>query len=143
MKQVLKELERAQRAQREQREQQAQQRVLVLISYPTLRAAFSNHSPLFSVHFHACVLDEGHFIRNHTSLLHQAVCAVRANHRLVLSGTPVQNYLDDVFGVFGFVVPSYFPDYDRFFEHFVKPITRSFGSENRDVLMTGACAVHG
>lgn len=65
---------------------------------------------------------------------------MRANHRLVLSGTPVQNCLDDVFGVFAFIVPSYFPDYDRFFEHFVRPITRSFGSENREVLMTGASA---
>lgn len=119
--------------------QKAKQRVVLLISYPTLRTAWSNRSALFSVRFNACVLDEGHFIRNHTSLLHQAVCAVRANHRLVLSGTPVQNCLDDVFGVFAFIVPSYFPDYDRFFEHFVRPITRSFGSENREVLMTGAC----
>ena len=131
MKRVLTALEQAQKA---------KQRVVLLISYPTLRTAWSNRSALFSVRFNACVLDEGHFIRNHTSLLHHAVCAVRANHRLVLSGTPVQNCLDDVFGVFAFIVPSYFPDYDRFFEHFVRPITRSFGSENREVLMTGASA---
>lgn len=130
MKKVLQAVEEA---------KQAGRHCVVLISYPSIRSAFSNHSPFLSLHFHTCVLDEGHFIRNHTSLLHQAVCAVRANHRVVLSGTPVQNYLDDVFGIFGFIVPDYFPDYDHFFEYYVRPISASFGSKSREVQMRGGC----
>lgn len=42
--------------------------------------------------FNYCVLDEGHVIKNAKTKVTQAVKMVRANHRLILSGTPIQVY---------------------------------------------------
>lgn len=37
-----------------------------------------------------CVLDEGHYIRNPKAKITKAVKALKANHRLILTGTPIQ-----------------------------------------------------
>ena len=62
---------------------------VVVVSYEVLRhdvAAFSAQPFLY------CVLDEGHIIRNPAAKLTLAVKAVRADHRLVLSGTPTATF---------------------------------------------------
>lgn len=109
----------------------------VLTSYSYLRNQFSKNASFFKLHFHCCVLDEGHFIHNAGSQVHQAVCAVQSNHRIVLSGTPIQNYLDDVFGIFDFIAPHFFSSYDSFYERYIRPIMLSYRNKQRDVLMTG------
>ena len=51
---------------------------------------------LFAVHFFRIVLDEAHFIKNRHSLTSRACCGMRADRRWVLSGTPIQNRLEDL-----------------------------------------------
>jgi DNA excision repair protein ERCC-6-like len=46
------------------------------------------------------VLDEGHSIKNAKSARFQKLAAVGSAHRLLLSGTPVQNNLQEVSGSF-------------------------------------------
>ncbi|KAL3097512.1 hypothetical protein niasHS_003960 [Heterodera schachtii] len=53
------------------------------------------------------VLDEGHCIRNPNSQLFDFCCSVRAAHRLILSGTPVQNSPADLWALFHFLMPGY------------------------------------
>ena len=52
------------------------------------------------------MLDEGHVIRSPRSKLAAAAKALRAQHRLVLSGTPVQNAAVELWGLFDFLMPG-------------------------------------
>lgn len=106
-------------------------KTLVITSYPIIRNELTKNRSLLSIHFSCCVLDEGHFIRNHTSQLHQAICKVQANHRIVLSGTPIQNCLEDIYAIFQFIAPSYFGEYDHFYDYYIKPIAQAYHRKNR------------
>jgi SNF2 family DNA or RNA helicase len=54
----------------------------------------------------AVVLDEGQNIKNPASATAQAARALRTNHRLVLTGTPVENRLLDLWSLFAFAQPG-------------------------------------
>ena len=53
---------------------------------------------LFSI-----VLDEAHFIKNRHALTNRACCGISAERRWVLSGTPIQNRLEDLYGLLKFL----------------------------------------
>lgn len=59
------------------------------------------------VNWNYCVLDEGHIIKNPKSKITESVKRVRARHRLVLSGTPIQNNVLDLWSIFDFLMPGY------------------------------------
>jgi SNF2 family DNA or RNA helicase len=56
--------------------------------------------------WHAVILDEGQIIKNPASQTAQIACALRASHRLVLSGTPIENRLLDLWSLFAFAMPG-------------------------------------
>lgn len=60
---------------------------VLIASYDMVR----NDLPRFSsIYWNYCVLDEGHIIRNPKSKIAKSVKSIRASHRLILSGTPIQ-----------------------------------------------------
>ena len=54
-----------------------------------------------------CILDEGHAIRNPKARITRAVKRVRAEHRLLLSGTPIQNDVVELWSLFDFLMPGF------------------------------------
>ena len=60
-------------------------------------------STLHSVHWHRVVLDEAHTIKTITTAQAQACFALAAHRRWCLSGTPLQNKLDDLFALMHFL----------------------------------------
>lgn len=54
-----------------------------------------------------CVLDEGHMIQNPRSKVAAAARRVAAQHRLLLSGTPVQNSVLELWSLFDFLMPGF------------------------------------
>uniref|UniRef100_A0A0K0FQM0 TATA-binding protein-associated factor 172 (inferred by orthology to a human protein) n=1 Tax=Strongyloides venezuelensis TaxID=75913 RepID=A0A0K0FQM0_STRVS len=68
------------------------------------------------------ILDEGHIIRRSNTILFENVVSLRSKHRLILSGTPVQNSPADLWSLFSFLMPDYLPDKCSFNSSFVKPI---------------------
>jgi SWI/SNF-related matrix-associated actin-dependent regulator of chromatin subfamily A member 5 len=60
------------------------------------------------------VLDEGHIIKNEKSQVAQAVRKVRCQSSLLLTGTPLQNNLHELWAVLNFLFPDIFPDSSAF-----------------------------
>lgn len=76
---------------------------LLIANYAQLRL----HADAFaSITWDAVVLDEGQNIKNPTSATAQAARALRTSHRLVLTGTPVENRLLDLWSLFAFAQPG-------------------------------------
>jgi len=78
----------------------------VIASYDTVR---SDAAALAAVHWAYCVLDEGHAIRNPRAAVTQAVKRVgaAAERRLLLSGTPIQNDVVELWALFDFLMPGF------------------------------------
>jgi SNF2 family DNA or RNA helicase len=58
-------------------------------------------------HWNYLILDEGHSIRNAKAKTTLAVKTLRANHRLILSGTPIQNSVLELWSLFDFLMPGF------------------------------------
>ena len=76
---------------------------LVVIHYQQLRM---HEELLRDVPWGAVILDEAQAIKNPTSQTAKAACALPAQHRLALTGTPVENRLMDLWSIFAFAMPG-------------------------------------
>jgi len=77
--------------------------VIWLASYTQLR---KHRSLLDQAEFGYAVLDEGQFIKNPDAKVTQTCFAVRARHRIVLTGTPLENRQLDLWSIFRFLLPG-------------------------------------
>ena len=77
---------------------------IVVMSYDTLRA---DAAWVSGVRWRYAVLDEGHAIRNPHSRLAAAARGVVAEHRLILSGTPIQNDVREMWALFDWLMPGF------------------------------------
>ncbi|XP_028968473.1 DNA excision repair protein ERCC-6 [Galendromus occidentalis] len=74
-------------------------------------------------HWHYIILDEGHKIRNPDAQATLAVKQFRTPHRLILSGSPIQNNLRELWSLFDFVFPGKLGTLPVFMAEFAVPIT--------------------
>ena len=95
---------------------------VVITSYDTLR---NDIAFLGNFNWNYCVLDEGHVIKNGKSKTTQAVKTVKANHRLLLSGTPIQNNALELWSLFDFLMPGFLGTEKSFSQLYSKPILAS------------------
>ena len=77
---------------------------LVITSYALLRRDVERYR---GVTFSAVVLDEAQHIKNPDSQNARAACALSARSRFILTGTPVENSLRDLWSLFEFLLPGY------------------------------------
>ncbi len=75
----------------------------MLVTYSTLRQDIEQFK---GITFDTIVTDEAQAIKNSDSLSHKACLLLNAKHRLALTGTPVENSLDDLFSILNFVSPG-------------------------------------
>lgn len=94
----------------------------IVLSYDTLR----RESDFFcTLRFNYCVLDEGHIIKNPRSKITIAVKQVQARHRLLLSGTPIQNNVLELWSLFDYLMPGFLGTEAQFNRQYGKPIAKS------------------
>ncbi len=94
---------------------------VILTTYAVVR----NDIKLFSKkHFHYAILDESQNIKNMTTQTTQAALLLHADHRLALSGTPVENNLTELYSLFRFLNPTMFGTLDDFNSRYASPIQR-------------------
>jgi superfamily II DNA or RNA helicase len=94
---------------------------VVITSYPILcrdEEKFAEWS------FHLCILDEAQTIKNMKSRAHLSARTVDAEHRLCLSGTPVENHLGELWSLLDFVNPGLLGDELHFNRFYRVPIER-------------------
>ncbi|XP_062852263.1 TATA-binding protein-associated factor 172 [Trichomycterus rosablanca] len=95
---------------------------LVVASYDVVR----NDIDFFkNVKFNYCILDEGHVIKNGKTKLSKAIKQLAANYRVILSGTPIQNNVLELWSLFDFLMPGFLGTERQFAARYGKPILAS------------------
>jgi superfamily II DNA or RNA helicase len=104
---------------------------LVVTSYGTARVDLEM---LKRVRFNYIILDEGQNIKNPASQISRAVRLLHAQHRLVLSGTPVENSVIDLWSIMSFVNPGLLGSLKQFRQQFANPIEKEKDEQTADRL---------
>ena len=94
---------------------------IILSSYHTIR---QDTEFLCNFNFFYIVLDESQYIKNPSSRIYRAAVRMRSVHRLVLTGTPVENSLTDLWTQLNFVNPGLLGSLTFFRREFAKPIEK-------------------
>ena len=87
-------------------------------------------SSLTRIHWSYIVIDEGHRMKNAQSKLNQLLTNhYRTQHRLILTGTPLQNSLPELWSLLNFLLPSVFSSSESFNQWFNAPFDK-MGEKN-------------
>ncbi|KAH9278152.1 TATA-binding protein-associated factor [Echinococcus granulosus] len=93
---------------------------LLITTYEVIRSDIAFFQETF---WEYLILDEGHIIKNAKSKISCAVKKLRARHRLILTGTPVQNRVGELWSIFDFLMPGFLaPSEAAFNARFARPL---------------------
>lgn len=104
---------------------------VVVCSYTLLQ---QDQAELSALSWDMVVLDEAQFIKNPQSLRARAAYSLSAKQRVAATGTPVENHLGDVWGIFRFLNPGLLGDWQHFKHTFLMPVERDAGRESTELL---------
>ncbi|OZJ03393.1 hypothetical protein BZG36_04007 [Bifiguratus adelaidae] len=86
------------------------------------RSANAQFGPLFRVGWHRVVLDEAQAIKNRTTRAAMSCCALRAQKRWCLTGTPLQNNVDELYSLIRFLRLKPLCDHAQFRKQISRPL---------------------
>ena len=92
---------------------------LVVTSYALLRRDIEQ---LKQFEFSAAILDEAQHIKNRSTQNAVAAKQLKAANRLVLTGTPIENSVSDLWSIMDFLMPGYLGGHEHFRRHYELPI---------------------
>ena len=92
---------------------QIPQHDIIVTNYALLRRDLEE---LQKFAFRAVILDEAQFIKNPGAQVTQSVKQVKSEHRLALTGTPLENRLLDLWSIVDFIQPGYLGNQEQFVE---------------------------
>lgn len=85
---------------------------------------------LSKIKWNYIIIDEGHRMKNHNCKLSTILgSAYSSRHRLLLTGTPLQNSLPELWSLLNFLLPSIFDCVDSFEQWFNAPFSNTLGGE--------------
>ncbi|KAG0440618.1 putative helicase mot1 [Dictyocoela muelleri] len=103
---------------------------IIITSYESFR---SDYELFIKKKFFYLIIDEGHILRNRETLIYKRLSLINSTNKLILTGTPIQNSVDDLFSLFNFLMPGYLGDKKYFNSYYLKSINQgkdSRASEN-------------
>lgn len=118
---------------------------IVLTTYHTLAADFAaKKSPIHNITWFRIVLDEAHIIRRRSTFLYKTVFDLSASFRWCLTGSPIQNMLEDIGALFTFIKAAPFDSIATFRQFVVNPFLeegerRVIASERLSLLLDSVC----
>lgn len=84
---------------------------VLITSYATLRQDYESYEKQA---FHSLILDEAQMIKNAATKTFQTIETLKADHYFALSGTPIENKLEELWSLFRVLMPGFFPPLRRF-----------------------------
>ena len=97
---------------------------MVITSYALMRRDIDRYD---STSFACVVLDEAQHIKNRSTQNALAAKRLTSFHKLVLTGTPIENSVTDLWSIMDFLMPGYLGSSDTFKIHYEQPIAQSGG----------------
>ena len=94
---------------------------LVLTSYGVIQRDFEQ---LAKTRFHLLALDEAQAVKNPNAKSAKAIRCLAAEHKLCLTGTPMENHLGELWTLFDFLMPGFLGARDQFTRFYRTPIER-------------------
>ncbi|KAL3529839.1 hypothetical protein ACH5RR_009161, partial [Cinchona calisaya] len=91
---------------------------------------------LCKVQWHYIIIDEGHRIKNASCKLNADLKHYRSNHRLLLTGTPLQNNLEELWALLNFLLPNIFNSSVDFSQWFNKPFESNGDNSPDEALLS-------
>lgn len=89
---------------------------------------------LVAKHWHTICLDEAHIIKNRGAKTSAVAMRLRGDNRIMLTGTPVQNHLGELWSLFQFVNPGLLGSFEDFNRRFIVPIEQNGDKERQKLL---------
>ncbi|TFE22844.1 DEAD/DEAH box helicase [Cohnella luojiensis] len=86
---------------------------VLITSYPLLRRDIDSYA---QPSFHTLILDEAQAFKNHATQTAQAVKGLQARYRFALTGTPIENAIEELWSIYDAVFPELFQDRRTFNE---------------------------
>jgi len=96
---------------------------LLLCSYGLLQQEVVAEA-LAAVEWNTIVLDEAQAIKNPATKRSQAVMALQSNFKIIMTGTPIENHLGELWNLFRFINPGLLGSLEQFKQKFANPIER-------------------
>lgn len=104
---------------------------VILATYGIIRNDFEL---LREVQFHHIILDESQFVKNPESKAYQAIRSLNAKHRIVLTGTPIENSLTDLWSQLSFLNPGLLGSLNYFRNEYVIPVEKQNDEAKKESL---------
>lgn len=104
---------------------------IVLSTYGIVRL---DKDLLKEFYFHYIILDESQIIKNQSSKIAKAVKSLKSKFRLILSGTPIENSIEDLWSQMQFINPGLLGNHAFFMDEFAIPIEKKKDQEKADKL---------
>jgi superfamily II DNA or RNA helicase len=105
---------------------------LLITSYAILRRDVEQYR---ADEFSLVILDEAQHIKNRGSQNAQSAKALRARHRLILTGTPLENSVLDLWSLYDFLLPGYLGTAADFKERYETPLTKAGAPDTQPKLL--------
>ncbi|KAI4345492.1 hypothetical protein L6164_012612 [Bauhinia variegata] len=91
---------------------------------------------LSKIHWHYIIIDEGHRIKNASCKLNAELKHYQSSHRLLLTGTPLQNNLEELWALLNFLLPNIFNSSEDFSQWFNKPFESNGDNSPDEALLS-------
>lgn len=108
--------------------EKARSKTTILTTYALVR---NDIQKLSDEPFYCVILDEAQVIKNYDTRIAKAVMLLKTEHRLALSGTPIENNLSELYSLFRFLNPAMFGSLTQFNRDYLSPIQKE---ESREVI---------
>ncbi|KGJ90777.1 DEAD/DEAH box helicase [Colwellia psychrerythraea] len=104
---------------------------IIITSYALITKDLEHYS---ESKFYYLVLDEAHYIKNTKTKLYKAFLTLKAQHKLCLTGTPMENHLGEFWAQFNFLLPGFLGGQRQFTKLFRTPIEKHGELERKQLL---------
>jgi len=104
---------------------------LIITTYTLVVRDHEIHKPQQYSHL---ILDEAQKIKNPRTKMAKTICSLKAEYKIALSGTPIENHLGELWSIFNFLMPGFLKNLAQFKSFYQNPIEKEQDSYKQELL---------